>query len=263
MQRKIEETKAIFRRAGGSPSAFISRLIPDRLLVCSLAGNFILCSLGLIAAPAAYQTAAIANVRRPLEILILAGCVLTAILFVSAMGCLANGKRQSGFFRDFPAYLKRSGEFAICFVCAVLAYALLCGCFSVIIYMLFRNTLSYEAIKSVINIITGIATIAAAPIVLMELLAFTLSRLPVKKAIRAGIAGSRGSYKRLLFITAGFALAGALLSAGIHHISGIFLQRLITLIAYTIIGGLGTYAVYRTGMKAYGRQGTLKKQNCR
>lgn len=231
-------------------AAIIGAARSNKLLLCSFAGNFILCGLGLIAAPAAYQATA-AGLQRPFQMLILAGSILAAMLFVSAMGYIARGSGQNGAVRDFVGYLKRSGGFAICFIFAVLLYSLICGGFAVLAYLLLKNVLSYEAIKGIINIITCITTIAAAPLVLMELFAFTFFRLPVAETLKAGIEGSRRGYKRLLSIMAVFVLLGGLLSIGIHCLSNPLMRGVATLIVYTLVGGLGTYAVYRIGIEAY------------
>lgn len=246
-----------------SAKAYSARILrtsgADKLLLCAFAGNFILCGLGLLAAPAAYRAAA-ADLQRPFQMAILAVGILAAILFMSAMGYVARRNGRNGPARDFADCFKRSGCFAGCFICAVLVYSLLCGGFAVLIYLLLQNLLLYEAIKDIINIITCITTIALAPFVLMELVAFTVFRLPVKEAFRTGFEGCRRGYKRLLLVTAVFVLLGGLLSIGINYFSVALMRGAATLIVYTLLGGTGTYMVYRLGIALYRQPQVLDEE---
>ena len=292
---------AAIARAGGS----------NKLLLCSFAGNFTLCSLGLIAAPAAYRAAELAGLQRSVQMFILAAGILSAILFVSVMGYFAqesgrngnarkrnglsdqldsigqngsigqrecgrssqtgsngangsigrSGNGKSGLIEGFAVYLKRSGRFAGCFICAVFVYSLLCGIFSVLLYLLMQNMVSYATAKIIINLITCVTTLAVAPLVLMELFAFTFFNLSVKETLKTGLEGSRREYKRILLVMAGLVLPGGIFSIGISYIGSGLMRGAVTLAAYTLFGGMGTYVLYRIGIEAFGRPQDFTEQD--
>lgn len=232
----------------------IQNLLTDRLFLCALAGNFILCILSVIAVPAAYSaTQQRMDLQRPVLILLLAAGVIAALLLLSAMGYFANRSRTSSFIKDFPAHLRDSAKFAIFFICSAVLYALLCGLLAAILYAILKGTARYETIKHTVNLLTFATTLMITPVMLMEMLSFAMSSLPVRDTIRAGLAALRMGYGRMLLITAIFFLTGGAFSLLIPVIHNSFMQSALSLAAYTLLGGAGTYAVYRTGMDIYRR----------
>ena len=115
--------------------------------------------------------------------------------------------------------------------------------------------LTYETIKIVIDITTSVLTILIAPVVLMQLLSFGLSRLKLKGAIRAGFAGLKMGYPRLLIVSAGFMLIGFLLAIVLSGIDSTALRKLVELLGYTLLGGVSTYIIYKTGIQIYAKGG--------
>ena len=140
-------------------------------------------------------------------------------------------------------------QFAAIFAAAVFVYALLCGAVASLIYFILGNVLQYTTIKLIINITTYITTIAVIPVVIMELLTFSLCKLPIKQALTAGFAAAKENYLKLLLIVVVFFIVGMAVSALIKLIDNAFLNTVLTLAVYTVIGGAGTYIIYRMGVR--------------
>ncbi|MDO5414167.1 MAG: hypothetical protein Q4F78_01765 [Bacillota bacterium] len=222
------------------------------LLLCSLTGNLILCGIGILVAPIFYRFIRVhADIRAVLFLLMLILIMAAAFIFFSLMGHIAGKYTIRGDKETFVESLKSSSKFMLFFVSITVVYALLCGLMSSLIYFVLHSFVQYDVIKQIINILTHITTVAVIPVVIMELLSFSLSRLETKDAIRAGLAGSKEAYFKLLLIIVVFLIAGATLSLITGMIGNSLIKAITEVIGYTIIGGLGTYIVYRIGIKTY------------
>lgn len=222
------------------------------LMVCALTGNFILCCLGLLVMPASHSATELRmDLQKPALILLLMICVASALLFLSLMAYFAGRNRNSDFIKDFPGHLADSGKFAVFYLVAMLAYAIFCGVIASVLYLVLNHSLQYESIKWIVNITTFLISIGLAPVMLMMLLSFSLSRLPVRDAIRAGLKGAKLGYKRLLLITVAFFIAGTILFLVTNQISNEIIKGIVTLLIYTPTGAAGTYIIYKTGMDVY------------
>ena len=229
------------------------------LLLCAIGGSFLFSSVGLLFIPAAlYVSRLHAGVRRPLLLAVLVVSACLGVLVLSALGYFAERSVRRKAGGDFRPHLKRSGAFAAGFLCFALAYALLCALLASGCYLVLKGTLSYQQIKLVIDLLTSLLTILVTPVILMELLSFSLSRLPLKRALRAGLSGIRLGYGRLLGITACFFLAGGILTLLFSGMDNLYLQKTLQLLAFTFLGGMGTFAIYKTGISVYGRGGGRK-----
>ena len=116
------------------------------------------------------------------------------------------------------------------------------------LYFFLGNLLFYSTIKLIIDIITTVLSVAALPIFVLQLLAFSLSGLPFARTIRAGLAAVKtGDWKVLLILLAS-AAAGLIFAALFSFVSVAILQRILQIIVFTLLGSAGTYLVYKTGL---------------
>ena len=70
------------------------------------------------------------------------------------------------------------------------------------------NLLFYSTIKLIIDIITTVLSVAALPVFVLQLLAFSLSDLPFAETIRAGLAAVKIGYWKVLLIILASAAVG-------------------------------------------------------
>ena len=173
-----------------------------------------------------------------------------AILFLAALGYFAERQVRAGKIRQrsFSLHLKRAGVYGCVFAAAALVYFFLCGVISSALYFFLGNFLFYSTIKLIIDIITTVLSIAALPVFVLQLLAFSLSDLPFARTIRAGLAAVRTGYWKVLLIILAPAAAGLIFTAAFSFLSIAILQRILQIIVFTLLGSAGTYLVYKTGL---------------
>lgn len=237
----------------------LSRLLKNDLYKCALLGSFVLSLLSFAGIPAVLRYG---ELHRDIwRALLAAGFVLTAviaILFLAGLGYFAErqvraDKRRCPFF----THLKRVGLYSCIFAAAALVYFFLCGVISSALYFFLGNFLFYSTIKLIIDIITTVLSMAALPVFVLQLLAFSLSDLPFARTIRAGLAAVRTGYWKVLLIILAPAAAGLIFTAAFSFLSIAILQRILQIIVFTLLGSAGTYLVYKTGlgifMKGAGR----------
>ena len=116
------------------------------------------------------------------------------------------------------------------------------------LYFFLQNFLFYNTIKLIIDIITTVLSIAALPVFVLQLLAFSLSDLPFAGTIRAGLAAVKTGYWKVLLIILASAAAGLIFAALFSFVSVVILQRILQVIVFTLLGSAGTYLVYKTGL---------------
>ena len=227
--------------------------LPDKeFCICAAVGNFLLCMTGIVAAPLLVQfTRLHMDVRGPALFSLALTAVVLACIFLSALGYFAERQIHHGQNRSFKTHLKRMSAFLLLLLCFYLIYFLICGSLSSIIYFIFRNTLSYVRIKTVIDIMTSLITVAVIPVILMQLLSFSLSSLPLRSALRAGLKGLRMGYLKLLLTVIVLMLAGGLLTWLISLAGSRYIQVILEIIAFTILGGISTCIIYETGIRIY------------
>ena len=119
---------------------------------------------------------------------------------------------------------------------------------SSVLYFFLGNLLFYNTIKLIIDIITTVLSVAALPVFVLQLLAFSLSDLPFIRTIRAGLAAVKIGYWKVLLIILASAAAGLIFAALFSFVSVAILQRILQIIVFTLLGSAGTYLVYKTGL---------------
>lgn len=228
----------------------LSDLLKNDLYKCALLGSFVLSLISFLGIPAVLRYG---ELHRDIwRTLLAAGLVLAAviaILFLAALGYFAERQVRAGKSRwSFFAHLKRVGLYSCVFAAAALAYFFLCGVISSALYFFLGNLLFYNTIKLIIDIITTVLSIAALPVFVLQLLAFSLSGLPFARTIRAGLAAVKIGYLKVLLIILAPAAAGLIFTAAFSFLSIAILQRILQIIVFTLLGSAGTYLVYKTGL---------------
>ena len=222
------------------------RLLHSDLYKCALSGSFLLSLLSFFVIPVTLEYG---QLHRDLLRGILAADMLFmaafAIVFAACLGYFAQKQIRK---RPFFTHLKRTGSYAAFFAAAAVIYFLLCGGLSCIIYFFLKNHLLYGQIKLIIDIITTVLSVAALPIFVLQLLAFSLSGLPFARTIRAGLAAVKTGYWKVLLIILASAAAGLIFTALFSFVSVAILQRILQIIVFTLLGSAGTYLVYKTGL---------------
>ena len=189
----------------------LSRLLKNDLYKCALLGSFVLSLISFLGIPAVLRYG---ELHRDIwRALLAAGFVLTAviaILFLAALGYFAERQGRAGKIRQrpFSLHLKRAGVYGCVFAAAALVCFLLCGVISSALYFFLGNLLFYNTIKLIIDIITTVLSVAALPVFVLQLLAFSLSDLPFAETIRAGLAAVKIGYWKVLLIILVSAAAG-------------------------------------------------------
>ena len=238
----------------------LSGLLKNDLYKCALLGSFVLSLISFLGIPAVLRYG---ELHRDIwRALLAAGFVLTAviaILFLAALGYFAERQVRAVKIRQrsFSFHLKRAGLYGCVFAAAALAYFLLCGVISSALYFFLGNLFFYRTIKLIIDIITTVLSVAALPVFVLQLLAFSLSDLPFSRTIRAGLAAVRMGYGKVLLIILASAAAGLIFTAVFSLTGSAILRRILQIIVFSLLGSAGTYLVYRTGlgifMKGAGR----------
>lgn len=229
----------------------LSDLLKNDLYKCALLGSFVLSLISFLGIPAVLRYG---ELHRDIwRALLAAGFVLTAviaILFLAGLGYFAERQVRAGKIRQrsFSLHLKRVGLYSCVFAAAALAYFLLCGVISSALYFFLGNLLFYSTIKLIIDIITTVLSVAALPVFVLQLLAFSLSGLPFARTIRAGLAAVKTGYWKVLLIILASAAAGLIFAALFSFVSVAILQRILQIIVFTLLGSAGTYLVYKTGL---------------
>lgn len=229
----------------------LSDLLKNDLYKCALLGSFVLSLISFLGIPAVLRYG---ELHRDIwRALLAAGFVLTAviaILFLAGLGYFAERQVRAGKIRQrsFSLHLKRVGLYSCVFAAAALAYFLLCGVISSALYFFLGNLLFYSTIKLIIDIITTVLSVAALPVFVLQLLAFSLSGLPFARTIRAGLAAVKTGYWKVLLIILASAAAGLIFAALFSFVSVAILQRILQIIVFTLLGSAGTYFVYKTGL---------------
>ena len=228
----------------------LSRLLKNDLYKCALLGSFVLSLISFLGIPAVLRYG---ELHRDIwRALLAAGFILTAlvaVLFLTALGYFTERQvRADKSRRSFFAHLKRVGVYGCVFAAAALAYFLFCGMISSALYFFLQNFLFYNTIKLIIDIITTVLSVAALPIFVLQLLAFSLSDLPFAGTIRAGLAAVKTGYWKVLLIILASAAAGLIFAALFSFVSVAILQRILQIIVFTLLGSAGTYLVYKTGL---------------
>lgn len=228
----------------------LSDLFKNDLYKCALLGSFVLSLISFLGIPAVLRYG---ELHRDIwRALLAAGFILTAlvaVLFLTALGYFTERQvRADKSRRSFFAHLKRVGLYSCVFAAAALAYFLLCGVISSALYFFLGNLLFYSTIKLIIDIITTVLSMAALPVFVLQLLAFSLSDLPFSRTIRAGLAAVKTGYWKVLLIILASAAAGLIFAALFSFVSVAILQRILQIIVFTLLGSAGTYLVYKTGL---------------
>lgn len=228
----------------------LSDLFKNDLYKCALLGSFVLSLISFLGIPAVLRYG---ELHRDIwRALLAAGFILTAlvaVLFLTALGYFTERQvRADKSRRSFFAHLKRVGVYGCVFAAAALAYFLFCGMISSALYFFLQNFLFYNTIKLIIDIITTVLSVAALPVFVLQLLAFSLSDLPFAGTIRAGLAAVKTGYWKVLLIILASAAAGLIFAALFSFVSVVILQRILQVIVFTLLGSAGTYLVYKTGL---------------
>ena len=229
----------------------LSRLLKNDLYKCALLGSFVLSLISFLGIPAVLRYG---ELHRDIwRALLAAGFVLTAViavLFLAGLGYFAERQVRAGKIRQrsFSLHLKRVCLYACVFAAAALVYFFLCGVISSALYFFLENLLFYSTIKLIIDIMTTVLSIAALPVFVLQLLAFSLSDLPFIRTIRAGLAAIKTGYWKVLLIILASAAAGLIFAALFSFVSVAILQRILQIIVFTLLGSAGTYLVYKTGL---------------
>lgn len=222
------------------------RLLHSDLYKCALSGSFLLSLLSFFVIPVTLEYG---QMHRDLLRGILAADMLFmaafAIVFAACLGYFAQKQIRK---RPFFTHLKRTGSYAAFFAAAAVIYFLLCGMISSALYFFLQNFLFYSTIKLIIDIITTVLSVAALPVFVLQLLAFSLSDLPFIRTIRAGLAAIKTGYWKVLLIILASAAAGLIFAALFSFVSVAILQRILQIIVFTLLGSAGTYLVYKTGL---------------
>lgn len=253
-----EEMNSVIATGGGEHK--LSCLLKNDLYKCALLGSFVLSLISFLGIPAVLRYG---ELHRDIwRALLAAGFVLTAviaILFLAGLGYFAERQVRAGKIsqRSFSLHLKRAGLYGCVFAAAALIYFFLCGVISSALYFFLGNLLFYSTIKLIIDLMTTVLSIAALPVFVLQLLAFSLSDLPFSRTIRAGLAAVKTGYWKVLLIILASAAAGLIFTAAFSLIGSAILQRILQIIVFTLLGSAGTYLVYKTGlgifMKGAGR----------
>ena len=226
----------------------LSGLLKNDLYKCALLGSFVLSLISFLGLPAVLHYG---ELHRDIWRALLATGFIFWLpsCFSQLLGTLRSGR--CGQIRagvPFSLHLKRAGVYGCVFAAAALAYFLLCGMISSALYFFLQNFLFYSTIKLIIDIITTVLSIAALPVFVLQLLAFSLSDLPFIRTIRAGLAAIKTGYWKVLLIILASAAAGLIFAALFSFVSVAILQRILQIIVFTLLGSAGTYLVYKTGL---------------
>lgn len=228
-----------------------SNLLKNDLYKIAVTGSFLLSFISFLGLPAVLRYG---EMHRDIwEVLLAGGMLLTAviaILFLAGLGYFSERQVRAGKIRQrsFSLHLKRVGLYGCVFAAAALVYFFLCGVISSALYFFLGNLLFYSTIKLIIDIITTVLSIAAMPVFVLQLLAFSLSDLSFAGTIRAGLAAVKNGYWKVLLIILAAAAAGLIFTAAFSFLSIAILQRILQIIVFTLLGSAGTYLVYKTGL---------------
>lgn len=221
-------------------------------LICVIAGNLILCVIGLVAVPSMIEYSKLhINIQKPVMIGLSVALIIIAGVFITLLGYFSQRHGKHLKNKDIKEHIKRMGIFVLVFICFYFAWFLLCGLLGSAVYLFFRQSLSYTQIKMAIDIITTVLAVLAMPVVLMQLLSFSLSALPARQAVRAGLERLPAGYFRLLFLACAGLLAGALLSWLFSLPGGGGFLTALEVIAFTALGSISTCIIYETGNAIY------------
>lgn len=105
-----------------------------------------------------------------------------------------------------------------------------------------------ELIEIVDSFDIPVLSVAALPVFVLQLLAFSLSDLPFSRTIRAGLAAVKTGYWKVLLIILASAAVGLIFTAAFSLSGSAILRRILQIIVFTLLGSAGTYLVYKTGL---------------
>lgn len=215
-------------------------------------GNLLLCIINLIAAPSVIAFSRLhMAARKPAMAALILALAITMGVFITLLGHFSQRHETPLKNKDIKEHIKRMGMSMLVFICFYFAWFLVCGLIASAVYLALRQSFSYAQIKAVINIITTVLALLAMPVVLMQMLSFSLGSPPVKDMVKAGFERLPAGYSKMLCVVLIWMLAGALLSQLFSLIDGGSIQRMLEVLAFTALGSISTCAIYETGITVY------------
>ena len=144
---------------------------------------------------------------------------------------------------DTSDILKKMIVTTLALLLLLVLFSLMCGFMSGIIYSMLSGRLSYETIKLIVDILTGILTVILIPAVILETVSVLKSKKLIKAAAEDGLVNVRTGYLSMLrFEIVLFAVI--ILIAVLFHFVISSKGNMLTIIIYTIAGSIITYFSY-------------------
>lgn len=221
-------------------------------ILCAFLGNLLICIVSLVATPYFVEfTGLHMDLQKPLLMAMTLIAFATALVFLSALGYLSERQSEKESSRGFIMHLKRMSRFAVVFFLFAVIFFLFCGFIATILYFVLCDTLSYEQIKAIIDMITGAMAIAAAPVIFIQFMAFSFKRGSILQTLKTGFACMRNGYLKLLLVILASALIGAVLAYFLSFIQHRYVGMILEVMVFTLVGGIGTCIIYETGREIY------------
>lgn len=224
----------------------------SRFYICAAVGNLLLCIINLIAVPSVIEFSKLhMAARKPaMAALILALAIIMGV-FITLLGHFSQRHGTPLKNKDIKEHIKRMGMSMLVFMCFSFAWFLVCGLIASAVYLALRQSFSYARIKTVIDIMTTVLALLAMPVVLMQMLSFSLGSLPVKNMVKAGFERLSAGYFKMLCVVLIWTFAGALLAQMFSLPGGGSIQGVLEVLAFTALGSISTCVIYETGITVY------------
>lgn len=225
-----------------------------RFYICTVMGNFLLCVIGLIAAPSVIAFSKLhMNIQKPAMIGLSVALIIIAGVFITLLGYFSRQHAEQLKNEEIKGHIKRMGIFILGFICFYFIWFLICGLIASMIYLILHQAFSYTQIKIVIDIMTTIATVLVIPVVFMQLLSFSLSELPVKNIVRKGLKALRVGYLKLLIIAIALMISGTLFTWLFSLFEDGTVRMIFQVVVFTAFGSISTCIIYEIGIRIYGK----------
>lgn len=220
--------------------------------ICAAMGNLLLCIINLIAVPSVIEFSKLhMAARKPAMAALILALAITMGVFITLLGHFSQRHGTPLKNKDIKEHIKRMGMSMLVFICFSFAWFLVCGLLASAVYLALRQSFSYAQIKAVINIMTTVLALLAMPVVLMQMLSFSLGSPPVKNMAKAGFERLSAGYFKMLCVVLIWTFAGALLSWLFSLADGSGVRMVSEVAAFTVLGSISTCAIYETGITVY------------
>lgn len=224
----------------------------NRFYICAAVGNLLLCIINLIAVPSVIEFSKLhMAARKPVMAALILALAITMGVFITLLGHFSQRHETPLKNKDIKEHIKRMGMSMLVFICFYFAWFLVCGLLTSAVYLALRQSFSYAQIKTVIDIMTTVLALLAMPVVIMQMLSFSLGNPPVKNMAKAGFERLPAGYSKMLCVVLIWTFAGALLAQLFSLADGGSVRMVSEVAAFTVLGSISTCVIYKTGITIY------------